>query len=208
MSRVATSPGIGDAQDRNYADKNRSGLLGEAFMRLLLIALVATAFAVPAAAADMQIDNARSIDIAVSGSIREHCAMGQIPNVDFGNLERRGLSFQMDVPFDCNLPFTMTISGTGGGLAHTTMPNGQGPYGGKLPYNLSVQMPVRYPNRSMISQSFTSSQIQAGGVISSNGGIATDGMTLAVELGRPTGEAGLLLAGDYSEVITITVTPS
>jgi hypothetical protein len=40
-------------------------------MRLLLIALVATAFAVPAAAADMQIDNARSIDIAVSGSIRE-----------------------------------------------------------------------------------------------------------------------------------------
>ena len=111
------------------------------------------------------------------------------------------------MPFDCNLPFTMMINGTGGGLVHTSMPNGQGPYGGKLPYNLSVQMPVRYPNRSTISQSFTSSQIQAGGVISSNGGIATDGMTLAVELGRPTGEAGLL-AGDYSEVITITVTPT
>lgn len=207
MSRVATSPGIGDAQDRNYADKNRSGLLGEAFMRLLLIALVATAFAVPAAAADMQIDNARSIDIAVSGSIREHCAMGQIPNVDFGNLERRGLGFQTKVAFDCNRPFTMTIKGDTGALTHTSMPNGQGPYGGKLPYSLSVQMPVRLPSAQTISKSFTSSQLQAGGVISSNGGIATDGMTLAVELGLPTGEAGKLLAGDYAETITITVAP-
>jgi hypothetical protein len=47
----------------------------------------------------------------------------------------------------------------------------------------------------------------AGGVISSNGGIATDGMVLAVELGQPSGEAGLL-GGEYSETITITVSPT
>ncbi len=133
--------------------------------------------------------------------------MGNIADMDFGNLERRGLGARTDVPFDCNVPFTMTISGAAGGLTHSEMPNGQGPYGGRLPYNLRVQMPVRYPNRTTISLSFTSSQIRAGGVISSNGGIATDGMTLAVELGRPVGEAGLL-AGNYAEVITITVTPS
>ncbi len=44
-------------------------------------------------------------------------------------------------------------------------------------------------------------------MISSNGGIDADGMTLAVELGRPTGEAGKLLAGEYAETITITVAP-
>ncbi len=69
-------------------------------------------------------------------------------------------------------------------------------------------MPVRFPSSQTISKSFNSAQLQAGGVISSNGGIATDGMTLAVELGQPTGEAGMLLAGDYSETITITVSPT
>lgn len=176
-------------------------------MRLLLIALVATTFAAPASAADMQIADARSIDIAVSGSVREHCAMGQIRDVDFGNLERRGLGFQTKVALDCNRPFTMTIKGETGALTHTSMPNGQGPYGGKLPYNLSVQMPVRLPTAQTISKTFNSSQLQAGGVISSNGGIASDGMMLAVELGQPTGETGKLLAGDYSETITITVAP-
>ena len=33
------------------------------------------------------------------------------------------------------------------------------------------------------------------------------GLALAIELGQPTGEAGMLLAGDYSETITITVAP-
>lgn len=84
------------------------------------------------------------------------------------------------------------------------MPNGQGPFGGKLPYQLAIKMPVRYPAQQTISRTFTSQQLLGGGVISSNGGIATDGMILAVELGQPSGEAGLL-AGEYSETITITV---
>ena len=176
-------------------------------MRLLLLALMAAGIAVPAAAAETAKADAQSIDISVNGSIREHCAMGQIPDVDFGNLERRGLAFQTQVAFDCNRPFTMTIKGATGALTHTTMPNGQGPYGGKLPYDVSVQMPVRFPATQTISKTFNSRQLQAGGVISSNGGIATDGMMLAIELGQPTGEAGMLLAGDYSETITITVAP-
>lgn len=173
-------------------------------MRFMLFALGVLAFAAPAGASE--IENVRSLDIAVSGSIRQHCAMGSVPNMDFGNLERRGLGIQTQVAFDCNVPFTMTIKGARGGLTHTKMPNGQGPYAGVLPYSLAVEMALRHPATQMLSRSFNSRQLQAGGVISSNGGIATDGMVLAVELGAPSGEAGLL-AGEYSETITITVSP-
>src|SRR5690606_7512524 len=115
--------------------RNRGGA-----MRLLLTAAAALAVATPAYAGG--IENVRSLDIAVSGSIRQHCAMGSVPDMDFGNLQRRGLGVQTQVAFDCNVPFTMTIKGAHGALTHTTMPNGQGPYGGALPYSLSVEMPV------------------------------------------------------------------
>ncbi len=173
-------------------------------MRALLLVFVSLVFASPALADE--IANERSFDIAVQGQISGHCAMGNIADMDFGNLERRGLNRQTPVAFECNLPFTMTITGERGALTHTDMPNGQGPFGGQLPYELSIEMPIRHPATQIVNQTFTSRQLQAGGTISSNGGIATDGMILGVELGLPSGEAGLL-AGDYSEMITITVSP-
>ena len=148
----------------------------------------------------------RTVEIAVQGSIREHCAMGNIADMNFGNLERQGLGRETRVSFDCNLPFTMMIKGERGALTHLSMPNGQGPYGGAVPYSLAIEMPVRHPANEMVSRTFSSTELLAGGVFTSNGGIATDGMVLAVKLGRPTGEAGLL-AGDYTETITITVNP-
>lgn len=173
-------------------------------MKLLIIAFFATLCAAPVYAGE--IDDAQSIDLRVSGSIAQHCALGSVPNMDFGDLERRGLHIETEVAFDCNIPFTMVIAGSKGALTHTSMPNGQGPYGGQLPYTIGVAMPLRQPSMRMLTKSFSSRQIQAGGTISSNGAIATDGMTIAVELGRPSGEAGLL-AGDYAETITITVSP-
>lgn len=173
-------------------------------MKLMLIAIVATTFSLPAYAGE--IDDAQSFDLLVNGSIAQHCALGSVPNMDFGNLERDGLGIRTRVAFDCNIPFTMVIRGEQGALTHTTMPNGQGPYSGQLPYSVGVRMPVRHPTPRTIERSFNSRQIQAGGTVSSNGGIATDGMVLAIELGTSSGEAGLL-AGDYSETITITVSP-
>lgn len=167
---------------------------------VLLPAIVAA----PAAAED--IENVRQIDIAVNGTISPHCAIGQIGDMDFGNLERRGLDLQTRVAFDCNVPFTMTITGERGALTHTSMPGGQGPYAGALPYELAVAMPVRHPSLQILNQTFASRQLQSGGVISSNGGIAADDMMLAIELGQPASEAGLL-AGRYAETITITVSP-
>ncbi|GGC43155.1 hypothetical protein GCM10011371_33260 [Novosphingobium marinum] len=153
------------------------------------------------------ISDAREIELVVQGSIRQQCAIGSIGDMDFGNLERRGLGAEARVAFHCNMPFTMMIEAQNGALANTLMPSGQGPYSGSLPYSLSVEMPLRHPTSQTITRSFSSRQLQAGGSISSNGGIATDGMLLSVELGQPSGEAGLL-AGDYAETITITVSPS
>jgi spore coat protein U-like protein len=154
-----------------------------------------------------EVANAEQVEIAVSGTIRQQCSMGSIGNMDFGDLNRSGLAFQQRIAFDCNVPFTMTITGQSGALTHTTMPNGQEPYGGAVPYSVGIQMPVRFPAQKMINRTFDSRQLRGGGTISSNGGIATDDMLLAVQLGAPSGEAGLL-AGNYSETITITVSPT
>lgn len=173
-------------------------------MRGILFACLAMCSAVPALAGEVR--SAQSIDIAVRGSVGAQCALGAPADMDFGNLERRGLGITTPVAFNCNLPFNMTIKSANGALSHTSMPSGQGPFGGQLPYMLVVRMPVRHPAIQILNRSFNSRQLLAGGVISSNGGIATDDMILSVELGAPSGEAGLL-AGDYSETITITVTP-
>jgi hypothetical protein len=87
----------------SWAADARPELYGmEGSVRFLLMALAATAFATPACA--NEIENVRSVDIAVNGSIREHCAMGSVADMDFGNLERRGLGYQTQVALDCNVP--------------------------------------------------------------------------------------------------------
>lgn len=173
-------------------------------MRGYLLPCLAALVSTPALAGEVQ--STRSIDIAVSGTIAAQCAIGAVADMNFGDLERRGLGIKTPVAFSCNLPFNMTIKSANGALTHASMPRGQGPYGGQLPYTLGIQMPLRHPAVQIANRSFSSHQLLAGGVISSNGGIATDDMLLSVELGSPNGEAGLL-AGDYSETITITVTP-
>ena len=103
-------------------------------MRFLLLGLAAAAVAATAHA--NEVDNIKAVDIAVSGSIRQHCAIGSVNDMDFGDLERRGLGIRSRVAFDCNVPFTMTIKSVQGALTNIAMPNGQGPYGGSLPYSL------------------------------------------------------------------------
>lgn len=152
------------------------------------------------------IENAETFDITVNGYIAEHCAIGSIADMDFGNLERRGLNRKTNVDLDCNIPFNMTITGSQGALTHTRLPNGQGDFSGRVPYALSIEMPIRHPAAQIINTTFNSNQLRSGGVISSNGGIAIDGFVLGVELGRANGRAGLL-AGEYAETITITISP-
>src|SRR3546814_13717246 len=94
---------------------NRFGFWGVE-MRFMLFALAAAAVAVPANAKEIQ--NVRSIDIAVSGAIRQHCAMGSVGDMEFGNLESRGLGIDTRVAFDCNVSVQLPIQGAGGGQTH------------------------------------------------------------------------------------------
>ncbi|MBX3561928.1 MAG: hypothetical protein KF780_08960 [Sphingomonas sp.] len=173
-------------------------------MRFGGVAFVALLLCAPAMAAE--IENAQSLDIAVRGRVVERCTLADLPDVSFGDISRPGLGFSTHVGLSCNVPINVTIRSQNGGLANELMPTGQGPYAGTLPYALQVRLPVRTPERGVVSQRFASRDLVAGQSISSAGGIAVDGMSLTIALGSPGREAGLL-AGRYGEVIEITVTP-
>jgi spore coat protein U-like protein len=173
-------------------------------MRVCVSAAAALLFVAPAGAAD--IGNVRALDIAVRGTIAEHCKLANVPNMAFGDITRPGLAVATQVALDCNVPINVTIRAQNGGLANDALPHGQGPYAGTLPYILQVQIPVRRPAPAIVSQAFASRDLVAGQSISSAGGIAVDGMALNIALGLPGSEAGLL-GGRYGEVIEISVTP-
>lgn len=167
--------------------------------------LLACAFATPVAA--QEISNVKSVDIAVQGSIAQRCQMGAIPTADFGDLTRPGRFAAAKVALDCNVPFTMMIKAQNGALAHSEMPHGQGPYAGSVPYSLDVELPVRRPTTERIYKVFEGRALTGGQTISSAGGIAMDGLLLRLSLGSVSSEAGLL-AGNYGEVIEITIAPN
>ena len=151
-------------------------------------------------------DLGRDMELVVSGAVRQHCLLGAVSDFDFGDLERPGLNYEVETAFHCNVPFSITVTAERGALTHGAMPNGQGPYSGKVPYLLGVNMPVRYPSQSVLTRRFLSQDLTSGGSLSSNGGIAVDGLQLAIALVPITSDAGLL-AGEYSETIRITVAP-
>lgn len=161
--------------------------------------------AAPAAAQD--IANVKSVEIAVQGRVQQHCALGSIATTDLGDLTRPGLAAAQKIQFDCNVPFTMKIKAQNGALVNADHPLGVGPYAGSVPYNLDVELPVRRPQAAMVSRAFEGRLLAAGQSISSQGGIAMDGLMLRLAVATPTSEAGLL-AGQYGEVIEITVAPN
>ncbi|MDT8759266.1 hypothetical protein MZO42_11210 [Sphingomonas psychrotolerans] len=178
-------------------------------MRLAGAAVGAALFLGVAAspAAAQEISNVKSMDIAVQGSIAQRCQMGAIPTADFGELSRAGRFAAAKVALDCNVPFTMLIKAQNGALVHSEMPHGQGPYAGSVPYSLDVELPVRRPATELISKVFEGRSLLGGQAISSAGGIAMDGLLLRLSLGSVSSEAGLL-AGQYGEVIEITIAPN
>jgi hypothetical protein len=155
------------------------------------------------------LSEAKSFLFEVQGTIAQHCAMGDLPNVRLGNLESTARSRSAQIALNCNMPIEIKVVATNGGLANTLYPQGQGPYAGKLAYDLGFLMPVRRPERSTIKHIFSSAQLLGGQTFSSNDGIAIDGMQLTLELASADHDGPTpLLGGDYSETIEITITPS
>lgn len=151
-----------------------------------------------------ELDASSSQRLLVHGDVTQHCSISSPGNVDFGNLDRDGLQANLAMGLDCNVPFVMNVSAQYGALTNIQFPNGQGPYAGSVPYALDLSIPARTPAATVITDSFNSRDLIGGKSISSQGAIATEGMTVHVALGHAGGEAGLL-AGDYGETITITL---
>lgn len=169
---------------------------------IVVIGTALLAFSGHASAAEL--DPSSTQRIQIHGDITQHCAISSPDDVDFGNLEREGLHADLKFGLDCNLPFTMQVQAERGALTNLEFPRGQGPYSGSLPYTLDFAIPARSPAASVIKQTFNSRDLVGGKSISSNGAIATEGMDVRVTLGHAGGNAGLL-AGDYGETITITL---
>lgn len=170
------------------------------------LCVAATATVAQPAFADT-IENVKSLDLAVQGHIAQRCALGSNVTSDLGELGHGRLAVATQMQLDCNVPFTMSIRAQNGAIQHATMPQGQGGYAGSLPYVLDVELPVRRPDREVISKMFEGRALLGGQAISSNGGIALDGLRLKLDVAAASGSAGLL-AGNYGEVLEITITPN
>lgn len=145
------------------------------------------------------------LDIEVAGHIAPRCGMGSIEDRHLGSIDGGGMSLQTELALDCNVPFALTFASANGGLAHATMPLGQGPYAGRLAYQMQVDLPVRLPRQRTVSRAFSSDQMRAGAVVSSLNGIS-DGPA-RIRMYFETARGAGLLAGRYSETVTITLAP-
>lgn len=175
----------------------------------LVAAVGVVALAAPSARAE---PNPRAIgdigvqlDVALNGRIVQRCEIQGGESIDLGEL-RGGLVAAADFGLDCNVPFDIQVVSTRGGLAHASQPLGEGPFSGTLPYDLNVTVPTLYPGREVIVRaSFLSSNMMGRTVLSSGDGIASGRGSLELRTREPSG-AGLL-AGRYTETLTMTISP-
>ena len=164
-----------------------------------LALLAATAEAKPST---KTMDVGKSLTVAVTGRIVPRCEIQGGGDINFGELtggERATAMFGLD----CNVPFDLGVTSARGGLAHATQPQGEGPFSGVLPYDVTLTVPTLRPEPRTIRASFSS--VDHTGVLSSGDGIAAGGGKIEFRTRQPAG-AGLL-AGQYSETLTVTVTP-
>lgn len=172
-------------------------------------ALTAVACCAFAGAASAHTDGASvatfsKLEIALDGRIPARCELGRGGRIDLGELTG-GETATANLGFECNVPFELSFQSSRGGLAHDTAPNGQGPYAGTLGYSLDIRVPTLNPTPRALQASFNSRALTSRKSISSDGAIAAGGARLQLVTETPTG-AGLL-AGKYSETLTVTVTP-
>jgi spore coat protein U-like protein len=170
-----------------------------ALMGLLLPSAPAAAHSLPGIDATFS-----KLDVVLTGRIRDRCQLSGGGELNFGELSGNK-SITANVGLDCNVPFSLGFESAHGGLAHATLPGGQGPFAGTLGYTLTVIVPTLSPKAGSLTGSFTSAQLVSRRTLSSGEAIAAGGGRLEVRTANPSG-AGLL-AGEYSERLTVTVTP-
>lgn len=179
---------------------------------LALVLAVATVSAASAATAHDRDDDddddhhemTTRLEVVLNGRIAPVCKLSGGGDIDFGVLDGNE---QADASFGlgCNVPFDLSFQSTRGGLAHATKPRGEGPFAGTLGYTLNVAVPTLSPGPGLMSGSFTSRDLMGRKTLSSGEGVAAGGGRIQIRTQAPSG-AGLL-AGEYSETLTVTVAP-
>jgi hypothetical protein len=158
------------------------------------------AYAEPAA--NKSIASFSRADVILSGRISARCDLAGGGDMDLGELSG-GQVVRAQVALDCNTPFDLSFQSARGGLAHSLLPQGQGPFAGTLPYTLDVQVPVIGPRASVLQARYDSRGLMARKTLGSGDAIASGGARIEIRTGSPEG-AGLL-AGQYAETLSITV---
>lgn len=170
-----------------------------------LASLGVVAFGSAAVAADAVAPQASAfsrVDVILAGSISARCDISGGGDIDFGELVGNQTA-RARVALDCNVPFDVSFQSARGGLAHTALPAGEGPYSGMLDYTLDVRVPVIGPRRATLHGRYESRSLMSRKTLGSGDAIAAGGAQIEIRTGVPQG-AGLL-AGQYSETLTITV---
>lgn len=145
------------------------------------------------------------LSVTLVGRIEDHCSISGGGTLALGELTP-GEAVSADFSLDCNVPFDIHILSANGGLTHLTKPEGEGPFAGRLPYDLQVRIPTLSPGASTLTGSFSSSELSAEAVMSSGLAVAASGLSrLAITTRHIPGPG--LLAGDYSEMLTVSVAP-
>lgn len=171
----------------------------------LMALVLAAAFGLPASAVAMaDTGGAASLDVVVKGKITPSCRLSGGGDIDFGELSG-AREVEADFGLNCNVPFDISFQSARGGLAHAVLPQGQGPFAGTLGYTLSVTIPTISPTPAVLGATYDSENLIARKTLSSGEGIAKGGGRIRIRTDRPS-EAGLL-AGRYSEVLNVTVSP-
>ena len=165
----------------------------------LMAATASSACAKPAA---NNLDLGKALNVTVTGQITPRCEIQGGGDIDLGEL-RGGERVTGMFGLDCNVPFNLQMTSANGGLAHATQPQGEGQFAGLLPYDVRLTVPTLRPTPAVVQGGFSS--LQRSGMVSSGDGISAGASKIEIETRRPTG-AGLL-AGKYSETLTLTVTP-
>jgi len=153
---------------------------------------------------DSVIESATGFDAVVAGRIPSHCSLGKGADIDLGELSG-GITVDAGLGLKCNVPFELSIRAAHGGITHTTRPMGEGGFTGRLFYDLGIELPLLSPAPRVEARQYQSQQLLAGVSISSADSIAVEGLSLRIQTKRPEGHG--LLAGEYSEAITFTITP-
>lgn len=172
---------------------------------LMALALVLAAAAASSAAAE-PVDSglANSVTAVVKGKITPNCRLSGGGDVNFGELTG-GQQVEADFGLVCNVPFDISFQSQSGGLAHTTKPRGEGPFAGRLGYTLNVSIPTINPVPAVLNGNFDSEDLVAKKTLSSGEGIAKGGGRIVIRTNSLSGVG--LLAGEYSEVLNITLAP-